>query len=40
MIYYLGQETKHMNISDIIETKINNAQDGAVFIVSDFIDIA
>lgn len=29
-----------MNISKIIETKINNAQYGTVFIVSDFIDIA
>ena len=40
MIYYLGQEAKHMNISEIIETKINNAQYGTVFIVSDFISIA
>ena len=29
-----------MNISEIIETKINNAQYGTVFIVSDFIGIA
>lgn len=29
-----------MNISEIIETKINNAQYGTVFIVSDFISIA
>lgn len=29
-----------MNISEIIETKINNAKYGTVFIVADFIDIA
>lgn len=40
MIYYSGHEAKYMNISEIIETKINNAKYGTVFIVADFIDIA
>lgn len=40
MIYNSGHEAKHMNILEIIETKINNAQYGTIFIVSNFISIA